>query len=197
MRLSVEDTRTGKVIKLDVKEHHQVERIIDIVIKHMGIISVEQRSYTLVLHDKELPNSITIEEASEDGVMLAYKMNGKPLTSRHGFPVRMVVPKKYGMKWPKWVNEIEFYQDKAIFYGIGNFVFDQTHTDPTRQGVLLKFYFFKKNLVSVKIIPHEACGPQQSAIDDENCNHFQPQVLDEEDPVYKEILERIFEYSEV
>jgi DMSO/TMAO reductase YedYZ molybdopterin-dependent catalytic subunit len=52
--------------------------------------------------------SITIEEASEDGVMLAYKMNGKPLTSRHGFPVRMVVPKKYGMKWPKWVNEIEF-----------------------------------------------------------------------------------------
>ena len=63
MRLSVEDTRTGKVIKLDVKEHHQVERIIDIVIKHMAIISVEQRSYTLVLHDKELPNSITIEEA--------------------------------------------------------------------------------------------------------------------------------------
>ncbi|MFX0141092.1 MAG: hypothetical protein ACFFDN_46065 [Candidatus Hodarchaeota archaeon] len=63
MRLSVEDTRTGKVIKLDVKEHHQIERIIDIVIKHMGIISVEQRSYGLVLHDKELPNSITIEEA--------------------------------------------------------------------------------------------------------------------------------------
>ncbi len=63
MRLSVEDTRTGKLIKLDVKEHHQIERIIDIVIKHMGIISVEQRSYILVLHDKELPNAITIEEA--------------------------------------------------------------------------------------------------------------------------------------
>ncbi|MFX0025892.1 MAG: hypothetical protein ACFE8M_05710 [Candidatus Hermodarchaeota archaeon] len=63
MRLSVEDTRTGKVIKLDVKEHHQIERIIDIVIKHMGIISVEQRSYTLVLDDKEIPNSITVEEA--------------------------------------------------------------------------------------------------------------------------------------
>ncbi|MFX0018881.1 MAG: hypothetical protein ACFFAK_08915 [Promethearchaeota archaeon] len=59
----MEDSRTGKLIKLDVKEHHQIERIIDIIIKHMGIISVEQRSYTLVLHDKELPNSITIEEA--------------------------------------------------------------------------------------------------------------------------------------
>ncbi len=52
--------------------------------------------------------SITIEEASEDGVLLAYKMNGKPLAKQHGFPVRMVVPEKYGMKWPKWVNEIEF-----------------------------------------------------------------------------------------
>jgi DMSO/TMAO reductase YedYZ molybdopterin-dependent catalytic subunit len=52
--------------------------------------------------------SITIEEASEDGVILAYKMNGEPLASKHGFPARMVVPKKYGMKWPKWVNEIEF-----------------------------------------------------------------------------------------
>ncbi len=63
MRISVEDTRTGKLIKLDVKEQHIIEHIIDIVIKHMGIISAEQRSYTLVLHDAELPNSITIEDA--------------------------------------------------------------------------------------------------------------------------------------
>jgi len=52
--------------------------------------------------------SITIEEASQEGVMMAYSMNGRPLTSEHGFPVRMVVPEKYGMKWPKWINEIEF-----------------------------------------------------------------------------------------
>lgn len=96
-----------------------------------------------------------------------------------------------------WVSEIEFYKEKPIFYSLGNFVFDQTHTDPTRQGVLVKFYFFQKKLVSVKIIPHLACGPQQSAIDDENCNHFQPQILEERDPVYREILERMFEYSEI
>jgi hypothetical protein len=54
MRISVEDTRTGKLIKLDVKEHNQIEGIIDIVIKHMGIISAEQRSYTLVLHEIKL-----------------------------------------------------------------------------------------------------------------------------------------------
>ena len=63
IRISVEDSRTGKLIKLDVKNHHQIERIVDIIIKHMGIISAEQRSYTLVLKDQELPNTITIEDA--------------------------------------------------------------------------------------------------------------------------------------
>jgi hypothetical protein len=63
MRISVEDSRTGKLIKLDVKLHHEIERIIDIVIKHMGIISVEQRSYTLVADGQELPTDITIEDA--------------------------------------------------------------------------------------------------------------------------------------
>ncbi|RLE09370.1 hypothetical protein DRJ04_09955 [Candidatus Aerophobetes bacterium] len=25
----------------------------------------------------------------------------------YGYPLRLVVPKKYGMKWPKWIKEIE------------------------------------------------------------------------------------------
>ncbi len=63
MKISIEDSRTGKLIKLDVKLHHDLERIIDIIIKHMGIINVEQRSYTLVLEGTELPTNITIEDA--------------------------------------------------------------------------------------------------------------------------------------
>ena len=58
--------------------------------------------------DDGYSTSITIDEAMEEGVMLAYKMNGQTLSAPHGFPVRMVVPEKYGMKWPKWINEIEF-----------------------------------------------------------------------------------------
>jgi len=63
LRISVEDSRTGKLIKLDVKEHHVIERIVDIIIKNMGIISAEQRSYTLVLDGQELPTSITVKDA--------------------------------------------------------------------------------------------------------------------------------------
>ena len=63
MKISIEDTRTGKRMKLDVKEHHVLERIIEIVAKHMGYIESEQRSYALVYKEKELPNSISIKEA--------------------------------------------------------------------------------------------------------------------------------------
>jgi hypothetical protein len=62
LRISVEDSRTGRIIQLDVKNHHQIKRIIDIIIKHMGIISTEQRSYTLVFNNQELPNKLTIAE---------------------------------------------------------------------------------------------------------------------------------------
>ncbi|MHB1253297.1 MAG: molybdopterin-dependent oxidoreductase [Candidatus Humimicrobiaceae bacterium] len=51
--------------------------------------------------------SVTIEEALQDNVILAYKINGKELPDVHGYPVRMVVPDKYGMKWAKWITEIE------------------------------------------------------------------------------------------
>ena len=43
----------------------------------------------------------------KDDVILAYKMNGKPLAPEHGYPLRVVVPGKYGMKWTKCINKIE------------------------------------------------------------------------------------------
>lgn len=51
--------------------------------------------------------SITVEEALSDNVLLAYRFNGRDLADRHGYPVRAAVPGKYGMKWAKWITEIE------------------------------------------------------------------------------------------
>ena len=60
MIISVEDTRGGKIIKLDVNQKHLVESIITIVVKNMNVITSEQRSFALIYKGKELPNSITI-----------------------------------------------------------------------------------------------------------------------------------------
>ena len=66
MLISVEDTRGGKIIKLDVNEKHLVESIIGIVVKHMNIITSEQRSFALIYGGKELPTSITIGEVVQN-----------------------------------------------------------------------------------------------------------------------------------
>ncbi len=44
-------------------------------------------------------------------VILADRMNGVVLPPEHGFPLRLVVPGKWGYKWIKWVVEIELSSD--------------------------------------------------------------------------------------
>jgi DMSO/TMAO reductase YedYZ molybdopterin-dependent catalytic subunit len=39
---------------------------------------------------------------------MPYLMNGVPLPRVHGYPLRVFIPGKYGMKQPKWLTEIEF-----------------------------------------------------------------------------------------
>lgn len=52
-------------------------------------------------------DSIPLDRAMRDGTILAYQMNGKPLTQDHGFPLRLIVPGIYGMKNVKWITKIE------------------------------------------------------------------------------------------
>ncbi|MFX1296367.1 MAG: molybdopterin-dependent oxidoreductase [Promethearchaeota archaeon] len=61
-------------------------------------------------------SSLTIEEATEDNVLLAYEMNGEPLPAEHGFPVRVVAPNQLGYKWIKWVVRIEIVNYDYIGY---------------------------------------------------------------------------------
>jgi DMSO/TMAO reductase YedYZ molybdopterin-dependent catalytic subunit len=43
---------------------------------------------------------------ARDNVLLAYEMNGEPLTPSHGFPLRAIVPGWYGMAAVKWLQRI-------------------------------------------------------------------------------------------
>lgn len=50
--------------------------------------------------------NLPLEVAVEEG-LLAHKHNGQPLGESHGWPLRLVVPSRYGWKSAKWVTGIE------------------------------------------------------------------------------------------
>ena len=58
----------------------------------------------------------TVERILHPENFLAWQMNGEPLPRRHGFPLRIFIPGKYGMKMPKWLTRIEFVDKEYLGY---------------------------------------------------------------------------------
>jgi DMSO/TMAO reductase YedYZ molybdopterin-dependent catalytic subunit len=51
--------------------------------------------------------NLPLEEIANDDVLLADTHDGAPLTPEHGWPLRLVVPRRYFWKSAKWIRSIE------------------------------------------------------------------------------------------
>jgi len=51
---------------------------------------------------------LPVDELMREENFLPYLMNGEPLPAEHGYPLRIFIPGKYGMKQPKWLTALEF-----------------------------------------------------------------------------------------
>src|SRR6266496_2811030 len=51
--------------------------------------------------------SLIVGEAKREEVLLVYEMNGEPLEPQHGYPLRLLVPGRYGMAGVRWQDRIE------------------------------------------------------------------------------------------
>lgn len=58
--------------------------------------------------------SMSLAEIEETGPILAYEMNGEPLTVVHGFPLRLIVPGWYGVAQVKWLERIEVSDERLM-----------------------------------------------------------------------------------
>ena len=50
--------------------------------------------------------SHALDYVQDPRVRLVWEMNGEPLPHKHGFPVRLLAPGRYGIKNPKWITRI-------------------------------------------------------------------------------------------
>jgi hypothetical protein len=53
-----------------------------------------------------------------------------------------------------WAGAIQVYKGKPIWYALGNFIFDQTWSEPTMEGITLELTFRGPTLVQVRMRPH-------------------------------------------
>jgi DMSO/TMAO reductase YedYZ molybdopterin-dependent catalytic subunit len=70
-------------------------------------------------------SSLPLADLLAAGTLLAYEMNGVPLPDRHGFPLRAIVPGRFGEQSAKWITRLEivdhpikgFYQEQGWYSG--------------------------------------------------------------------------------
>jgi DMSO/TMAO reductase YedYZ molybdopterin-dependent catalytic subunit len=62
--------------------------------------------------------SVKLEDGLDEGTLLVYEMNGVPLLHQHGFPLRIYIPNRYGMKQPKWITNMEVIDERGPGYWV-------------------------------------------------------------------------------
>ncbi len=58
-------------------------------------------------------SSMPLQQAQDSATLLAFRLNGAPLSFKHGYPVRMLATGTYGMKNPKWLTRIDLVNASA------------------------------------------------------------------------------------
>jgi DMSO/TMAO reductase YedYZ molybdopterin-dependent catalytic subunit len=74
--------------------------------------------------------SLSLDDARDSDVLLAYAMNGEPLPAEHGYPLRLVVPRWYAVASVKWLSEIELI-DRSF---VGHYQGDKYRFEWEREG---------------------------------------------------------------
>jgi DMSO/TMAO reductase YedYZ molybdopterin-dependent catalytic subunit len=70
--------------------------------------------YVIFLCEGDYTTSLPLEDLNREGILLAYRLDGRDLPLEHGGPLRLVVPHKYAYKSAKWVRRITFLEENEL-----------------------------------------------------------------------------------
>jgi DMSO/TMAO reductase YedYZ molybdopterin-dependent catalytic subunit len=63
--------------------------------------------FVLAHAEQDFTVNVPLSSLEDDEALLAYEADGEPLTPEHGWPLRLVIPKRYFWKSAKWLRGIE------------------------------------------------------------------------------------------
>ncbi len=99
------------------------------VLQDLGLRPEAKQLY--VLAADAFYESVTTDDMKDPRTLLVYGMDGKTLPIEHGFPLRILIPNRYGMKQPKWITGIE-----AIPYDGPGYWVDREWSQEARPQIL-------------------------------------------------------------
>jgi DMSO/TMAO reductase YedYZ molybdopterin-dependent catalytic subunit len=77
----------------------------------------DEARFVMVHCEQGYDTNLPLEVAMDDDVLLAYRYDDAPLTPEHGYPLRLVVPKRYFWKSAKWARGLELMvEDRRGFW---------------------------------------------------------------------------------
>jgi len=119
----------------------------------LSVITIESLEVS-----KDLTETIKIEKAAGNRVMIM------PHWGTEYEPIHSASQEKLAHSWidagadivigshPHVIQDAELYKSRAIFYSIGNFVFDQTWSEPTQKGLIIAGKF-KGDTLELVLLP--------------------------------------------
>lgn len=75
------------------------------VMKH--IKPLPSAKFATIFCDGGYTTNLSLEVLIDDDVLFAYRLDGEKLSPEHGWPLRLIVPKRYAWKSAKWVRGME------------------------------------------------------------------------------------------
>ena len=95
---------TGTSLRSLIRESSPIQRAHEVVFfgADEKVEKIRDRDYL-----QNFARSLSLDDAFGDEVIVAWEMNGEPLTREHGAPLRLVVPGWFGIAWVKWLTRIE------------------------------------------------------------------------------------------
>jgi DMSO/TMAO reductase YedYZ molybdopterin-dependent catalytic subunit len=77
---------------------------------------LDDAAHVSVVGERNYTANVPLTVLMEDDAILAWGHDGRDLAPKHGYPLRLVVPKLYGWKSVKWVRRLEVKDDDERGY---------------------------------------------------------------------------------
>jgi len=124
----------------DISDFHCVTRWTRLDMDWVGVKAQEllmlaaplENAKYVTLHGYDgYTTNLPLEALLDDDVIIAHSVFGYPLTTAHGGPVRIIVPKRYAWKGAKWLKAIELHEfDRPGFWEVRGY---HNEADPFKE----------------------------------------------------------------